>query len=77
MKDTNPRIALYKEAISLEERRAALQAQVDEVGAKLAAIKSQLFDSFAPAHAPRAAAAPAAKAAPREASRASAPGAEN
>jgi hypothetical protein len=48
MKDTNPRIALYKEAILLEERRAVLQAQIDDVILKLSDIKAQLFDAVSP-----------------------------
>src|SRR4051812_32610250 len=39
----NPRIALYREAISLEEQRARLQAELDRLTSRLTAIQSQLF----------------------------------
>src|SRR5262245_57129583 len=42
---TNPRIALYKEAIALEEKRVVLQSELDQILARLSAIKNELFDS--------------------------------
>jgi hypothetical protein len=45
MKDINPTIALYKEAITLEEKRASLQAQLDQVISQLSEIKERLFDA--------------------------------
>jgi len=45
MKDTNPRIALYKEAMSLEEKRAALQSQLDDVARRIADIQGKLFST--------------------------------
>jgi hypothetical protein len=45
MKDINPTIALYKEAITLEEKRASLQAQLDQVLAQLSDLKERLFDA--------------------------------
>ncbi len=44
MNTANPRIALYKKAIILEEQRALLQAQLDRLHSQLSVIKSQLFD---------------------------------
>ena len=44
MNIANPRIALYKKAIALEEQRANLQAQLDRLHSQLSEIKSQLFD---------------------------------
>lgn len=38
------RINLYKEAMALEEKRAQLQEQLDEILANLSAIKDKLFD---------------------------------
>lgn len=40
----NPRIALYREAMSLEEDRARLQAELDRLTSRLSAIQGQLFD---------------------------------
>ena len=40
----NPRIALYREAISLEEQRSRLQADLDRLTSRLNAIQSELFD---------------------------------
>lgn len=40
----NPRIALYKEAMTLEEQRARLQTELDRVLSRLNAVQSQLFD---------------------------------
>ncbi len=45
MKDTNPRIALYKEAMLLEEKRASLHSQLDDVVRKLADIQGKLFNT--------------------------------
>jgi hypothetical protein len=45
MKDTNSRIALYKEAISLEEKRAALRSQLNDLESRIATVQGQLFDS--------------------------------
>lgn len=45
MKDNNPTIALYREAITLEEKRASLQAQLDQVLAQLSDLKERLFDA--------------------------------
>jgi len=42
---TNSRIALYKEAIALEEKRASLQSDLDSLLAKLSDIKDRLFDA--------------------------------
>ena len=39
----NPRIALYREAISLEEQRARLQSELDQLTSRLDGIQSQLF----------------------------------
>jgi hypothetical protein len=39
----NPRIALYREAMALEEQRARLQADVDRLTSRINAIQSQLF----------------------------------
>jgi hypothetical protein len=39
----NPRIALYREAISLEEQRSRLQADLDRLTSRLNAIQSELF----------------------------------
>lgn len=47
MKDNNPRIALYREAMSLEEQRATLQAQLDFITTRLASIKTNLFSDVA------------------------------
>lgn len=47
MKDTNPRITLYKEAMALEEKRASLHSQIEEVLRKLADINGKLFDTVA------------------------------
>lgn len=41
---TNDRINLYKEAMSLEEKRALLQAQLDGLLLRLSEIKTELFD---------------------------------
>ena len=41
----NPRVALYREAISLEEKRADLQAEIDRLTRRLAAIQSSLIAS--------------------------------
>jgi len=38
------RINLYKEAMSLEEKRAQIQAQLDEILVRLSEIKNNLFD---------------------------------
>lgn len=43
MKSSNPRIALYKEAMSLENKRATLQHQLDDVHKRLNAIRAELF----------------------------------
>lgn len=40
----NPRIALYKEAMALEQERARLQAEIDQVTSRLNAIQGQLFE---------------------------------
>ncbi len=47
MKDNNPRIALYREAMSLEEQRATLQAQLDVISTRLTSIKTNLFTDVA------------------------------
>jgi hypothetical protein len=39
----NPRIALYREAISLEEQRARLQSELDQLTSRIDAVQSQLF----------------------------------
>ncbi len=44
MKTLNSRIALYKQAIALEEQRANLQAKLDQLHSQLSNIKSRLFD---------------------------------
>lgn len=44
MNTANPRIALYRQAIALEEQRANLQTQLDRLHSQLSAIKSRLFD---------------------------------
>jgi hypothetical protein len=52
---TNPRVALYREAISLEEKRAGLQTEIDRLTARLSAIQNELVASenaFAAAPAP-------------------------
>jgi hypothetical protein len=41
---TNDRINLYKEAMSLEEKRASLQGQLDGILSRLSEIKGELFD---------------------------------
>jgi hypothetical protein len=41
----NSRIALYKEAIALEEKRATLQSELDRLLARLSDIKDRLFDA--------------------------------
>ena len=45
----NPRIALYREAMSLEEKRASLQAELDRLTSRLSSVQSQLFGSKAAA----------------------------
>ena len=56
----NPRIGLYKEAMSLEEQRGRLQAELDRVNSRLNAVQSQLFDVESSAiSAPAVSAAPA------------------
>jgi hypothetical protein len=42
---TNDRINLYKEAMSLEEKRGQLQGQLDGILIRLSEIKTQLFDN--------------------------------
>lgn len=46
MKETNPRLALYREAMALEEKRAALQAQLENVSQQLNATQAKLFNEF-------------------------------
>ena len=41
---TNDRINLYKEAMSLEEKRALLQGELDGILSRLSEIKGELFD---------------------------------
>ncbi len=41
---TNDRINLYKEAMTLEEKRSLLQGQIDGILSRLSEIKSELFD---------------------------------
>lgn len=43
MKASNPRISLYKEAMSLEQKREVLQSQLDEILGRLARVKTELF----------------------------------
>jgi hypothetical protein len=51
----NPRIALYKEAMALEEQRARLQSELDKLTSRLSAVQSQLFDGeTSPVSAPKA-----------------------
>src|SRR5687768_8271210 len=45
----NPRITLYKEAMSLEEQRSRLQAELDRITSRLSAVQSQLFEDGSPA----------------------------
>jgi hypothetical protein len=56
----NPRIGLYREAMSLEDQRARLQAELERITSRLSAVQSQLFDvesSVAVASSPTASAA--------------------
>ena len=43
MKSTNPRIERLKEMMSLEEKRVALQQQLDAVVERMTALKDELF----------------------------------
>lgn len=56
----NPRIALYKEAMTLEEQRARLQTELDRVLSRLNAVQSQLFDGDTVGSAVASSSAPAA-----------------
>jgi hypothetical protein len=40
----NPRIGLYREAMSLEDQRARLQTELERITSRLNAVQSQLFD---------------------------------
>ena len=61
----NPRIALYREAMSLEEKRAGLQAELDRVTSRLSSVQSQLFGSKASSASATSAGARVALGAPR------------
>ncbi len=51
MKDLNPRLALYREAMTLEEKRTTLQAQLDVVLSKLNDINNRLLNTTSSASA--------------------------
>jgi hypothetical protein len=64
MKVTNPRIEQLQAMLSLEEKRAALEQQLNEVIDQMIELKDQLFSDAAPETQPKAVATVASKAKP-------------